>query len=831
MKKNISINIGGIIFHIEEDGYDKLKNYLDSVNKYFSSFEDSKEIIEDIEGRIAELFLAKLDEGKQVINQLDVDDLVATMGTTKDFEASIETEPEEPKQKEKAKTEESKSDEQQSESAKSGSEKSKRLYRDEKRKVIGGVASGIANYFSVDPIWIRLLMLAFLFNIFFWGLSGFIFITYIVLWIAVPASDKLEEDKTVKKLYRSTEDRVLGGVSSGIASYFGADPVVIRVLFVLSIFLGGAGLVAYIILWIISPEAKTITEKMQMQGEPVTISNIEENVKKSLNVKEGEETVFVKILLFPFRLIALVFKAISSALGPLLKFTVEGLRVLVGVFFVFLGFIMMVAFTISLAVLLGLGGALESLVHFGDIPAEQLVNTTSTLAIISAYLASIIPSLGIALLGLVIILKKRVTNAVVGWSLFGLWLIGMIGLAFSIPAIIKDYSAESSIRKEVRFDANEEVVTLRLNDLDLESFEQVDLRLRGHADSTFLLNMEYTSRGSSRSNAKENANGVNYTVEQNGSDFYFDSDLTFNNAPFRFQELDVTFYIPYGKVFRMEYELGDILTNSLWMYDYRASQMEGNDWVFDEDRLICITCEEDKSSREYSSRRKNNEVDRSSREYLSGRKSGYDQKSYSFSGFDEVKLISLFDFEIIEGDDYSVALEGDEDELDEVYLEQIGDELEIRYKNDWKWWRKKNIDRIKIYIEMPELEYLLVRGACEGEIKGFDTEDMSLEIDGASEVLAEIYPEYLEVDLAGASELTLVGRAEDLEANIVGASQLYAYEFTVDDVDVRAIGASTANVYAKNELKANAVGASTIRYRGSAQVNSSTAGLSSVKKD
>ena len=56
MKKTVSINIGGIIFHIEEDGYDKLKNYLDSVNKYFSTFEDSGEIIADIESRIAEIF-------------------------------------------------------------------------------------------------------------------------------------------------------------------------------------------------------------------------------------------------------------------------------------------------------------------------------------------------------------------------------------------------------------------------------------------------------------------------------------------------------------------------------------------------------------------------------------------------------------------------------------------------------------------------------------------------------------------------------------------------------------------------------------------------------
>jgi len=206
MKKTISINIGGIIFHIEEDGYEKLKSYLASINKYFSSFEDSSEIINDIENRISEIFLSRLDEGKQVITAEDVNDLIATMGTTKDFDASIETE--EPKvdqqPEEKPHTEDHDAPPR---------EPVKRLYRDTKRKVIGGVAAGIANYLGIDPIWIRLLMLALLFNIFFWGLSGFIFLAYIVLWIAVPANDKLEDDKAVKKLFRSPDDRVLGGVA------------------------------------------------------------------------------------------------------------------------------------------------------------------------------------------------------------------------------------------------------------------------------------------------------------------------------------------------------------------------------------------------------------------------------------------------------------------------------------------------------------------------------------------------------------------------------------------------------------------------------------------
>src|SRR5688572_27132982 len=88
MKKNISINISGIIFHIEEDGYDTLKKYLDSINKYFSTFEDSSEILADIESRIAEIFLSKLNEEKQVITFEDVNGLVTTMGSVSDFKAA-----------------------------------------------------------------------------------------------------------------------------------------------------------------------------------------------------------------------------------------------------------------------------------------------------------------------------------------------------------------------------------------------------------------------------------------------------------------------------------------------------------------------------------------------------------------------------------------------------------------------------------------------------------------------------------------------------------------------------------------------------------------------
>src|SRR5687768_17204300 len=105
MKKNISINISGVIFHIEEDGYENLKKYLDSINKYFSTFEDSSEILADIESRIAEIFLSKLNEEKQIITAEDVSALVATMGSVSDFKAAEAQETETPETNAGPKTE------------------------------------------------------------------------------------------------------------------------------------------------------------------------------------------------------------------------------------------------------------------------------------------------------------------------------------------------------------------------------------------------------------------------------------------------------------------------------------------------------------------------------------------------------------------------------------------------------------------------------------------------------------------------------------------------------------------------------------------------------
>jgi phage shock protein PspC (stress-responsive transcriptional regulator) len=91
------------------------------------------------------------------------------------------------------------------------------------------------------------------------------------------------ELKTGKRLYRDPDDKVLGGVCSGLAAYFGIhDAVWIRVIFVLLGLLGGASFVVYILLWVTVPTAKTVSERLEMMGEPTNVNNIARMVKDEL---------------------------------------------------------------------------------------------------------------------------------------------------------------------------------------------------------------------------------------------------------------------------------------------------------------------------------------------------------------------------------------------------------------------------------------------------------------------------------------------------------------------------------------------------------------------
>lgn len=800
MKKTISINIGGNIFHIEEEGYEKLKAYLDSVHKYFSTFEDAKEITDDIENRIAEKFYSQLKKNKEAISTKEVDQLIASMGTVADFEATFEDEPKD--QKLEPKTSEAK------DTTAEGASAARKLYRDTKHKILGGVAAGFANYFNVDPLWFRLLWIVFFF-------SGVGIIAYIIFWIVLPGHEVLEEKKSVKKFYRDPDKRVLGGVASGIANYFGSDLVVFRLLFFISIFLGGSGIIVYIILWIITPEAKSVTEKMEMKGEPVTMAGIEKNVKKSLNMEEKEENVFVKILLFPFRLVAMLFEGLGRMLGPVMTFIIETVRVVFGAFVFLTGFSIMIFLIFSLFFLLGMDW------HMGDrmatidgIPLADFIAPMGPLATASVFLLGFIPALGVALLGLTILLKKRIGNAYVALSLVVIWVVAVIGASFTVPQIINQFSTDDTIEEQITFKMGKEEPVLKLNFVEDEPYDYrgVNLRLRGHADTTFLLVMDKEGRGSSRSNARENAAGVSYTVTQVGNDLVFDSRIKFNDdTKFRFQNVDATLYIPYGRTFKMEQELDEILINTLHINGYYGYQMGDNTWMFDEDGIICLTCS-------------------ATRDRLGNAKSDRKGRSFDFEGFNEVSVSSAFKVKVIKSDDFDVMLSGRRGDLDRVIIKQVNERLTIQYDDEEDEWDNRSRD-ITVSLYLPELAYFKASGECSGSIADFDQKDMELVLSGDTDFKADLTVQALKVDMSGGAELTLSGSADLLTAEISGATSLESTDMDANEVTLDASGSSSAGIFADDQLKVNATGNSQVTYRGTSQTEITTSDGSRVRKD
>jgi phage shock protein PspC (stress-responsive transcriptional regulator) len=177
MNKTVTINISGIIFHIEEDAYDSLSKYLATIKGYFSNTDGGNEIMGDIEARIAELLQEKINASKQVILMVDVDYVKNVMGRPEEFGG----------EQNKAENNSNPNTASEEQYEYTGEKMKRRLFRNPDEKAIGGVCSGLAAYFNIDTVWVRLAMFLL---IFFGGLSLWV---YIILWIVIPQAKTTAE--------------------------------------------------------------------------------------------------------------------------------------------------------------------------------------------------------------------------------------------------------------------------------------------------------------------------------------------------------------------------------------------------------------------------------------------------------------------------------------------------------------------------------------------------------------------------------------------------------------------------------------------------------------
>lgn len=581
MKKIININLSSRLIPIEDTAYEILKAYLDSLKRHFSREEGGEEIVDDIEGRIAEVFQDKLKKGAHCITDEDVNAMIISMGRPEQLEEETATEPQEKK------------------SAPSAEDTSlpfqrKQLQRDQKDKVLGGVCSGLAAYFNIDPVIVR--VIAVILGI-VWG-SGIL--VYIILWIALPSSNTIS-NPIRKRLYRNPDHRVVAGVCSGIASYLNLDPVVPRLIFIspllgtilFSIWRHGAfgilnvffsfsvGLLptlilVYIILWIAVPKAITLTEKLEMRGEKVDLMAITNAMKTSSEEKKndggsGERPAAEPVSQFP----DMKAEEYSPYMAPKQH---SGLGEIILFILKIIGIIMLTFILIGLCIsLVAIAGGFMGAAAFSSaiFPLKGLLLDTTFQHILAW--PAIFLTLGIPVVAIIWLLIKLITGfrpktRLVGIFLSVLWVIGIICAIWLSISLVRDFRMnfretekvaiqEPSQGKMVIRHAEDNISfsgwsmfgnTLKIAD-DTVIINSVRLQIEKSPLDSFQLELIRTSDGPSVREARRQAEALVYNVSQQDSILLLQSGLALpQGEPYRDQRLIVRLRVPVGKHFIVE---------------------------------------------------------------------------------------------------------------------------------------------------------------------------------------------------------------------------------------------------------------------------------------
>ena len=476
MNKTVNINLGGMIFHIDEDAYQKLTRYFDAIKRSLSNSSGHDEIIKDIEMRVSELLNEKLINDKQVVGLKDVDAVIAVMGQPEDY-----------------------------------------IIEDE----LKGATAYNAN-----------------------------------------------TNTRTKKLYRDKEKGMIGGVAAGLGHYFGLDAVWIRIALILLVFAGfGTGILAYIILWIVAPEAITTSEKLEMTGEPVTISNIEKKVREEF------ENVSDKFKNVDYDKYGNQIKTGAGRLGSSFgDFAVTVFKI----FAKFLGVILImtgIATIISLLIAVFTLGSSD----FIDVPWKSFIEAGNFTDYpiwsfgLLMFFAVGIPFFFLTILGFKLLSPTiKSIGSIAKYTLLALWI---IAIAILISIGIKQasevaYEGKTVQKQTINVKPNDTLfVKFRYNEYYTKDIDNPDNfrfvqdsantqliysnnvrieMLRTDEKSPFI-QIEKIARGKSFQDAKQRAEKIKYAIKIVGNQLILDNYLlTEVTNKFRDQEVEIFLYLPEG---------------------------------------------------------------------------------------------------------------------------------------------------------------------------------------------------------------------------------------------------------------------------------------------
>lgn len=218
---------------------------------------------------------------------------------------------------------------------------------------------------------------------------------------------------TPRRLYRDIDNAMIAGVSAGLGWYFGISPMIFRAIFIASIFFGGTGAIAYIILWILVPEAKTASQKLAMRGNQATLSTISQFVGE-----KAERTPIVR------NLAQGVSRFFAKVVAPVV-------RVIVGLVMSAIGFCGIVAATVFAGI------AIVRMPSFFEPSIGGLMSSpTFFLGLFGAYLALVVPLAFIWLCGSALIRRRNFITGMTILTLLGAWFLALVISGITIPHIV-----------------------------------------------------------------------------------------------------------------------------------------------------------------------------------------------------------------------------------------------------------------------------------------------------------------------------------------------------------------------------------------------------------
>ena len=445
---------------------------------------------------------------------------------------------------------------------------------------------------------------------------------------------------TGKKLFRDPDDKFLGGVASGLAYYIGIDVIWIRLVLLALFFGAGFGFLIYIILWILLPEAKTTAEKLQMEGTPINIDNIEKKIRDefknvSENVKDVANTASEKIKAGANEITDKVNKNFSgkarknnvvedffSTIGKIILFFFK----IIGKFIGFILVVVAASVILSLIISGFSVGSLEFLGLDNEFLRYPPFFYNSTLPIwlltIAVFILVGIPFLLLFILGLRILSSSvRKLSKATSLTLLGLWLAALLTLIFTGLEFGTSHATNGTFVKKESFSlvANDTLTLKVANNDDLvyrhnlrrsTQIEEVEIEGKNYIYSNYVkvdiqkskdnspyIIVEKDSRGANTNAAKKNAEAIKYNYNFLDDktlvlDGYFLSE--FKNM-WKEEQVKITVFLPENVNIYIDNTAKNFLYYTKNKQELYYKDMGGHHFTMSAKVLDCTDCKEDKT--------------------------------------------------------------------------------------------------------------------------------------------------------------------------------------------------------------------------------------------